>query len=1571
MEEEITWASKLADEWYIILFAYVAAFLPWTVVSATDFISSTWKPVYVTRRNGHINLIFIILPALYIVFYIYLQANSKDYKEMFAAIVALLFSILHCLRTIWGLWQLSIFHSWAAKSIRSLELLDIHHEHPFSKLSPKEIANDLLVNDTLIDNQLFHGSTKCYLQYAEQTFKLDIDRGGNLWYRILLLFRRILSLPFRLVLDSITRIWGHSPPNLRQVPHDPVEVWLNWSVAFAAQELSGWIRDFAVASDPSREDESGRDRRTASKYFQRKRDYFAGRVLASAVMHLWPEKTSLPFLDHTSMYRESPMMWESWDDSSDVAYGCLSKNELLRNAVRSGEGLPFGAKQFNYLFDDDDDDDDDMRKKKEETINVIIEAQGYAMYAGKLKRVTESMPTNFGPDIERFDVERLEWLTIFLNLGHTLQTMTKTPTKDTSTMVTEESVSESSHDTGSTVLSTDQERVDDDDLAMINLRMQLGFGVEDAAETAPDHGITSVNSFGTYSLSAFPFPPPLLLCIRSAHVQLYENFPPANGIRNYFSLISPANRLTTVAGELIDMWLALLAGHQYNYMLEIDGKWEQRCLGKGKQTLPGVRTTPLHSRTNEALRTMHKRAEKARLAYQFSAVRNAGSYEHMDQTLAFMGLGMEYVRSNLAHWVHHNSTQIQDAWTPQLFPQGERVTEWQEIRGTDFDAFGFLSISADDHMDEYIHRRSVQVRFMYEFQRLLRERIDEESERIDVEGAPPSSLLLIMCAIMSFPSIEIKHFFDADSSTSLEVVRWVDETTRACCTGINLSRFNMKKNDRYAFETMHKPRFLYIKPVCAPQQLKILVRIMLNDNDDTFSVQARLEREDANDESCNNFEWEWWRDAAMSRLEGLQQWQQAHDFPALDLNITNTTIRQGTRELSTILRGTGNSFLTWCGWEPFRFEICRYELESPGFLLHFESVRGLRMGGMRTYRRQRLPRTTRIVYNYKQSNRAELRHGCFVVRDVMILDKGKSEDECTAQIKADEECAAQIKTDDERTAQIERDDKHARRLITQADDLLKNNHAKNFDHAVLLLEVAAVELESLDALRKCVKLLAKHGHTMNNSAWRAARMIQLYFNKAPCNRREIESDDIPKCEEGSSKYLSIFEDLAVADGFEQVVPHFSDYLSHIVEKDTKWSISRWFCWLRRMFLYTQESDLLEVMATTMRCSRVHRAVDTNVDLSGEDCGHVSDAKDAYVSERDRQTALNVLSRKIYDRATCDDEHVTSMIELGVMLMEGAECVPKDIQGGLGMFTRAKDQHSIIAMNHLAKVYETGAEGVGQNVVMAVRYYKRALKIGAMMEACDAVFMLISCGNRPFGGLVQPDPRAELRARGGIGMLGESLQLFSTLGVIDLETFGLGLKYFAFGIPFLRIRMNAIRNALLSVVQKRPVIKEMLTDAKESGMDEGIIFNLGDVLEEMKKGALVETMYNLGVVLKRGYDGGSDVGWVQADKQGAAKLFKGAVEREMHVESMYELGVIWEEVDMDTAREFYRWAYRTGEHEGALQRLREIEKGVSGDDMVRRGPEGDVDVEEVKHMDDLLELLERPIEGIEEDAADVP
>lgn len=316
--------ADLSDNVAVVLIAYICVFVPWTAVASLDFISAQWKSVRDSRHDAQFHLFLVIGPTFYIMFYFAVQASAEDYKEMSAAIVGLICSLHHLVRTVWAIAQLSAFRSWAAHSILALREYGIEYD---SHCSPPhsnawEIADCLLVNKNVADNQLLHGTPRCFIKYDQLNLRIHLNahlHGPNrLFIQFITRLRKfalVMLIPFHILFTSCQRfLHGKKATtgSIRQVPCEPIELWLTWASVFVAKGLCEWVSDFKVASGKHGKPEKSE----LASQFATRRDYFAAEVLASAVMH------SAPCTSSKRPHRfPNPFFLIDWDEDLNTAQG--------------------------------------------------------------------------------------------------------------------------------------------------------------------------------------------------------------------------------------------------------------------------------------------------------------------------------------------------------------------------------------------------------------------------------------------------------------------------------------------------------------------------------------------------------------------------------------------------------------------------------------------------------------------------------------------------------------------------------------------------------------------------------------------------------------------------------------------------------------------------------------------------------------------------------------------------------------------------------------------------------------------------------------------------------------------------------------------------------------------------------------------------------------------------------------------------------------------------------------------------------------------------------------------------
>lgn len=202
------------------------------------------------------------------------------------------------------------------------------------------------------------------------------------------------------------------------MPFHPVDVWLNWSVAFSAQGLGPWINDFSVPEDPRRQP-GFYTTKTREERFDIKAEQFASEVLASAWLELWAELPRNP-------ESTSPLHWDAWKEGfeSNMPMDKFVKDELFKRAILSRNALPFSTPHAAP------GDISDIVARGDVLDMIALgdnAARTYHGYRRTLCQVVNALPVRneFDTCIEQFDITRLDYLTILLYLGTIARSMGK------------------------------------------------------------------------------------------------------------------------------------------------------------------------------------------------------------------------------------------------------------------------------------------------------------------------------------------------------------------------------------------------------------------------------------------------------------------------------------------------------------------------------------------------------------------------------------------------------------------------------------------------------------------------------------------------------------------------------------------------------------------------------------------------------------------------------------------------------------------------------------------------------------------------------------------------------------------------------------------------------------------------------------------------------------------------------------------------------------------------------------------------------------------------------------------
>lgn len=227
-------SDAVADDPAFVIVSYLGAFAPFQALEAADYIGPKWKTVHETRRVGQLQYVVGIFGLSTLVLYTNFQRLAGDFKEMSAAIVVLLFSVLNLLRTSRGLRELDEFKRWAVVSIDTLCRLGVRYrigDLSAVDIGASKLADRIKVNEFIVDNKIYNGRTM--IRVSSPVHVRDVRTTTH-------------ALPRELLeIIATTEIWA-SIKNVSDflwplLPTEPVELWLDWATVFTAQGLKCWL----------------------------------------------------------------------------------------------------------------------------------------------------------------------------------------------------------------------------------------------------------------------------------------------------------------------------------------------------------------------------------------------------------------------------------------------------------------------------------------------------------------------------------------------------------------------------------------------------------------------------------------------------------------------------------------------------------------------------------------------------------------------------------------------------------------------------------------------------------------------------------------------------------------------------------------------------------------------------------------------------------------------------------------------------------------------------------------------------------------------------------------------------------------------------------------------------------------------------------------------------------------------------------------------------------------------------------------------------------------------------------
>lgn len=887
----------------------------------------------------------------------------------------------------------------------------------------------------------------------------------------------------------------------------------------------------------------------------------------------------------------SPFLWHNWPLHSDMRDGRATRNDLFLCATKSGQGLPFSVPHIHAL-----------KKHKHWLEN------GYKPHEFKLNRIIESLPVSFGQNASKIDSFKLEWLVILLHIGF----QAEIHHKQDPVRVTDNSIRNDSEIT---------------DPALENLKDQLGFLHEKDHPCAHEPR----DAISLSELCSFPLTDKCL------------------------SQRSRSNRLVLRAGELIDVWMSLTAGEQYDFLLSMDPTWAEKCLcvpqskrearqhpSKATSISALLRRRLSPPPTNSSVLAIQKNVEMARLRIQFG--RSGHRYSHMEQTITFMGYSMENVRSCLARWIQNEKPISTDVWEAPI-----SFSSQDPLRSTIFldispvcEEFVTAVLGTDSRT--YFMQKSVQNRLVAKLQRSLERLVSTETH------GPNSEHLMVLC-ILSFPALLV----EVESDETNDTIR---------------SPLSAHAKANPAQTSTLGSTIIYIRPICGPQNL--FVRIWFEkEKSRKFTVHAAIGRSKAS--SDKHFRWECWRDAFSGRLQAVAEWQGAHGFVPLKVFSPEVSIQKRVVQKNTGIVGTGKYFHTWLGWPPFRFDFCLYELETDGFILQYPRRAKLQLEFSSRLDHQdsrtTVPGYELQPFSYEHAALEYIMYSCSVVRDAL----------------------SQEDVDEEETELLYLERKAVHLMEEQSRGNLEYYDVREIHLAVILLEMASVELESIDALKSCLKLLTEHS-LIAADVERAVALLERYVGKLYLTKnRDAVEFQVPK-----NKIHEIYKELMSTHEYDaRVFWSYFKFLDIMLSVDMAVSSESLQAIMRRTFMHTKDYDIVFELG---QFPISYMPALSHADGSGSE--RLQEGKNSAEIEF-----------AFYQRALSEGRSTKAMFELGFMYEHGKGFERDDLRAASFYQMAIDNGHNSGAKKALGDLYRRGLPILGargKNIERAARMYWRAV-----------------------------------------------------------------------------------------------------------------------------------------------------------------------------------------------------------------------------------------------------------------------
>lgn len=923
---------EIGNQLGIVSAVYLAVLIPWGFLYIHDFISDHWLPLGTTRRNGFLHVVVVILPMPVLVFYIYSQImlGDPDWKEMYAALTALVLSIYHLARTLWGLRQLKRFRTWAVRTAVTLARANYVIRLPTSDDIPTESEIPRRSSATfettppvripswrILPTSLF-GNNPLSPRRIQQRRKNKNSTSRNTPSHDLFIpiptdlpdisVHRTTSTkpecqthacPRKTPLASASFSSNSTDKNFKSSKHDRLCAYYdvpphsNVNLINIIAEVDKMLVNSTVIDNEFIGSSAPRLSLFRLRPFNPVDTFVRWSICFLAQFgSQWLQDCDVRFF--------SPKTWDGrrYSLAADVWATAALRMDTeckLSTATRASH-VPGNEYSVSFLspalwnnllphMTDQLFSKQALLEKCYRTgagfpygkpiftgempadPHLRIVAPG--MFNSLIKDAQSELPAHLYNIVDGLEPYQLEWFAIFISVAawSGCTTGSKAPQHEGTPLVPVSPKSTRSKNINRRAILAPSHA------PVRTLQDQLGF-----------------NDDLTLDKCSFPF------VAQTYGRELWRN------------------RSILQVSARIDNWMALKIGLQYVSLLKSNPELVSNAPLSDSDTAPRI-DRPAgdfdtsddddnNDRPRQQRRTMrisidgsdwkdrsnkifhfHRQLEITRLRYQLTKLDTR--FNDQGQSISFMGCVMETVRSFLAEHLYEENLKgpAHDPWAPRLpvhlgttIPTSPQLAECLSTIASDSPNF---SASFDSTVKERLLWECQNGIVRWLNQKFVLARINPDAER-----RPQFLAQTMLLTILAFPALDIKQWI-------------LDDSAPEGCLSFKVAA------------------------PAAPQPIFILIVANLAQG----SMQLRLSTEP---DGPTQFHWQDWRDAFLGRLDGKAFWQRTHYMRDLQIMRTNASIDCGYSEVGV---GEGRSIPVWDGWRPFRARIRKFELEHSSLII--------------------------------------------------------------------------------------------------------------------------------------------------------------------------------------------------------------------------------------------------------------------------------------------------------------------------------------------------------------------------------------------------------------------------------------------------------------------------------------------------------------------------------------------------------------------------------------------------------------------------------------------------------------